>query len=97
MNRARYLSLARSKYLGGLARKEPAVWREIPELIATKRPASYDRAVGLLVDLRDAAATHGREAGFLAQLDLLRTEHARKTSFISRIWSSGLRWPAKDR
>jgi hypothetical protein len=86
----REAALARSKYLGDLARREPAVWREIQVLIATKQPASYDRAVGLLVDLRDAATTHGRESSFWAQLDLLRTEHARKPSLIARIRDSGL-------
>ena len=52
-------ALARSKYLGDLATRVPAVWKEIDSLIATKQPGSYDRAVGLLVDLRDAAAAEG--------------------------------------
>lgn len=89
--REREAALARSKYLGDLARKEPAVWRDIDALVATKQPSSYDRAVGLLVDLRDAAATRGREADFFAQVDLLRTGHARKPSLIARIRKSGLR------
>jgi len=89
--REQQMALARSKYLGDLARKEPAVWKEIDSLIATKQPASYDRAVGLLVDLRDAAAVHGRESSFLARLDVLRTEHARKPSLISKLHSAGLR------
>jgi hypothetical protein len=84
-------ALARSKYLGDLARREPALWEEIDSLIATKKPASYDRAVVLLVDLREAAAAHGRESTFLGRLDVLRTEHARKPSLISKIQRAGLR------
>ncbi|HVE70295.1 MAG TPA: hypothetical protein VNI54_02925 [Thermoanaerobaculia bacterium] len=85
------VALARSKYLGDLARKEPTVWKEIDNLITAKQPTSYDRAVGLLLDLRDAAAVHGRESSFLARLDVLRTEHARKPSLISKIQRAGLR------
>lgn len=39
--REREAARARSKYLGDLARREPAVWKEIHDLIATKKPASY--------------------------------------------------------
>lgn len=84
-------ALARSKYLGDLARREPAVWKEIRGLIATKQPASYDRAVALLGDLRDAAVAHGRESSFLSLLDALRTEHARKPSLLSKLQRAGLR------
>jgi hypothetical protein len=81
---------ARSKYLGELAGREPAVWTEIANLVATKQPASYDRAVGLLVDLRDAAAAHGGESSFLARLQALRREHERKPSFLARMERAGL-------
>jgi hypothetical protein len=81
---------ARSKYLGELIRKEPAVWREIANLIATKHPASYDRAVGLLVDLRDAVAAYGGDASFLTRLRALRREHERKPSLLARIEGAGL-------
>jgi hypothetical protein len=88
--REREAARARSKYLVDLARREPAVWKEIDGLISTKRPACYDRAVGLLVDLREAAAAHGRESSFVGRLDALRTDHARKPSLISKIQRAGL-------
>lgn len=81
---------ARSRYLGELVRREPAVWTEIAKLIATKQPASYDRAVALLVDLRDAAAGHGGDSSFPACLQALRTEHERKPSLLARIERAGL-------
>lgn len=83
-------ALARSKYLEYLARRGPAVWSEIDELIATKQPASYDRAVGLLVDLRNVAAVHGGESNFPGRLEGLRTEHARKPSFLLKMQRAGL-------
>jgi hypothetical protein len=81
---------ARAKYLGELAGREPAVWTEIANLIATKQPASYDRAVGLLVDLLDAAVGHGGDSSFPARLRALRREHERKPSLLARMERAGL-------
>ena len=83
-------AVARSKHLAEIAKKEPAVWAEIANLIATKQPASYDRAVRLLVDLRDAARGQGAASRFVNRLEILRQEHARKPSFISRLQRAGL-------
>ena len=80
----------RSQYLEDLARKEPAVWTEIENLIATKQPEKYDRAVGLLVDLRDLAATLGHGARFHDQLRALRMKHERKPSVLAKIRGAGL-------
>jgi hypothetical protein len=84
-------AIARSQYLESVARREPSVWTEIQALIATKQPASYDRAVGLLVDLRDVAVARGDESDFLRRLEALGTEHARKPSLLAKIQSAGLR------
>jgi hypothetical protein len=92
--RAEEAALARSKYLRDLAQREPAVWKQIGELIATKQPASYDRAIELLVDLRDLAAAQGRESDFQQRLDALCAEHARKPSLITKLRRAGLPLPA---
>jgi hypothetical protein len=89
-NREFKAALARAKYLGEITKKEPAVWDEIESLIA-KQPASYDRAVGLLIDLRDAAAAQGREEEFMNRFEILRKGHARKPSLLSKFQRSGLR------
>ncbi|HEY0372860.1 MAG TPA: hypothetical protein VGD79_12705, partial [Thermoanaerobaculia bacterium] len=86
-------ALARSKYLHDLALRAPAVWTQIGALIATKQPASYDRAVDLLVDLRDVAAAQKRESNFQQQLDALSAEHARKPSLIAKLRRAGLPLP----
>lgn len=83
-------ALARAKYLGEITNKEPAVWEEIESLIATKQPASYDRAIALLVDLRDAAAVQGCEEEFMNRFETLRQTHARKPSLLSKFQRSGL-------
>jgi hypothetical protein len=89
--RAREAAIARQQYLDGLVGREPALWRQVDELIATKRPGDYDRAVTLLADLRDLAAGGGDVEGFHARLAYLRVEHAKKPSFLSRLDRAGLR------
>lgn len=66
------------------------MWEQIRALIATKQPASYDRAVELLVDLRDASAAPEREPHFRTQFDALCAEHARKPSFLTKLRRAGL-------
>lgn len=82
--REREQAESRAKYLDGLARREPATWREVEELIATKRPKDYDRAVTLLVDLRDLAGRTGRTAEAEAQILELRQRHSNKPSLLKR-------------
>jgi hypothetical protein len=90
LRRERKTAQTRAKYLAEIAKKEPAVWAEIGSLIATKQPASYDRAIILLVDLRDAAASRGHESRFVNRFESLRLEHARKPSLIARLQRAGL-------
>ncbi len=89
--RAREAAVARRQYLDSLVGREPALWRQVDELIATKRPADYDRAVGLITDLRDLAKRAEASEEFDARLTYLRVEHAKKPSFLSRLDRAGLR------
>jgi hypothetical protein len=75
---------ARSKYLYNLSEREPAAWREVENLIATKRPNDYDRAVELLVDLRDLAGRSGRSAEAETRIRDLRQRHGNKPSLLKR-------------
>jgi hypothetical protein len=75
---------ARSKYLYNLSEREPAAWREVEELIATKRPKDYDSAVSLLVDLRELAGRAGRSAQAEARIQELRRRHSNKPSLLKR-------------
>jgi hypothetical protein len=79
----------RAKHLDKLAGKEPVLWENVASLIATKQPKSYDRAVNLLVDLRDLALRQGG-GDFARRVDVLRTAHVRKPTFLERLHKAGL-------
>jgi hypothetical protein len=87
--REREAAIARARYLGEIAGREPKLWAEVDSLIATKQPKSYDHAVKLLVDLRDLDR---RKTGgdFGSRLNALRKAHARKSTFIERLRKAGL-------
>ena len=88
--RAREAEIARGKHLDKIAEKEPELWNQIEDLIATRQPKSYDRAVELLVDLRDLAARKGKKEDFGSRLDALRVLQARKPAFIEKLRKGGL-------
>lgn len=76
---------ARAKYLDGLVGREQDLWRQVDSMADSKRPTEYDRAVRLLVDLRDLAERAGAQGAYRAMLGELRQRHARKHSFIARL------------
>jgi hypothetical protein len=86
----REAAIYRAKYLDEIAGREPKLWSQVENLIATKQPKSYDHAVRLLMDLRDLAARKGKMDEFEARLDALRAAQARKPSFIERLRKAGL-------
>jgi hypothetical protein len=90
VRRERSAAAARQRHLDTLAVDQPAAWRRVDELIATKKPREYDTAVQLLVDLRDLAERDGDTAAFRQRLAELRTEHARKPSLLERLELAGL-------
>ncbi len=75
---------ARTRQLDQLARRESAAWREVEQLIVTKKPKDYDRAVALLVDLHDLAVRSGRAEEAANRIRELRERHANKPSLIKR-------------
>ncbi len=90
VRREREEAEARDRYLEFVAKREPAIWREVDALIATKQPGRYDEAVKRLRDLRDLGLRDGREAEVEARILRLYEEHARKPSFIERLNKAGL-------
>jgi hypothetical protein len=87
--RERAAAAARKEYLDGLTGREPAIWMQVNELIATRPPSSYDEAVRLLVDLQELSA-RGDAAVFRRRIEALRAEDARKPSLIGRLDSRSL-------
>lgn len=89
--RAREEAAARAKYLDELAPREAEVWSEVEELVTSKVPKNYDRAVQLLGDLRDLAARLGRIEKTGARIGSFRQRHAKKRTFLRRLDKAGLR------
>ncbi len=87
---ARADAKARKKHLEDVASRTPAVWKQVSAWIAKRSPKGYDRAVELLVDLRDAAAHANRPDEFSERLQALRDRHASKPSLVRRLQQSGL-------
>ncbi|NOY92976.1 MAG: hypothetical protein GXP55_17470 [Deltaproteobacteria bacterium] len=83
-------ALARTKRLDALDARKPVAWRGVRRLVESKKPKSYDKAIELLVDLRDLAVREGDEAAFMRRFRNLRTQHARKRNFITRLGEAGL-------
>jgi hypothetical protein len=75
----------RAAYLDGLVGKEAALWREIDDLIETKRPREYDQAVQILRDLSALADHVGEREAFAARLDSLRGRYAKRSSLLQRL------------
>jgi hypothetical protein len=82
---------ARHKHLTQVAARAAATWDEVESLIQSRSPKSYDRAVALLVDLRDAAILVKKGHDFPARLGVLRAAHASKPSLIRRLDAAELR------
>ena len=80
----------RAKRLKALAARGESAWAEVEQLIATKRPADYDRVVLLLADLRDIASGSDRRALFEQQVRDVAKRHSAKSSLIRRLREAGL-------
>lgn len=80
----RQAAVARQKHLERLVGQEARLWAEVEALVATKLPKNYDRAMELLVDLRDLSG-RGGATDFRARVIALRQVHVRKPAFIARL------------
>jgi len=77
-------SLAREKRLNEIVGKESLLWDQIESLACEKNATSYDRAIELLIDLRDLAARSNAQE-FLLKVTALKQRHSAKSSFIGRL------------
>ena len=74
----------RRRRLGQLATREAETWREVGRLLSTTVQNNYDRAVELLVDLRDLAGRDGRVSEVEERIRELRRTYRNKPSLIKR-------------
>jgi len=75
----------RSRYLDQLGKREEGNWNRIAAHIQKRQPNEYDKAITLLIDLRDLALRQGRVDAFQSALGELRREHAAKESLLRRL------------
>jgi hypothetical protein len=71
--------------LDGIVRRGEGIWREIDAEIERRTAAGYDKAAGLLSDLRAIAEEKGETEDFAHRLRTIRERHARKERFIERL------------
>ncbi len=80
----------RIRELQALAAREDEAWREVVALIEEKTAPAYDKAVELLLKLRDLADYQGRQAEFHARVSTLRQRYARRSALQRRLRQAGL-------
>ena len=75
----------RARYLDQLEKREGEIWNRITAHIQKRQPNEYDKAVSLLIDLRDLAVRKQRSSEFQSALDELHQAHAAKQGFLRRL------------
>ena len=88
--RAEEAAAARERQLDALAGREEELWGQVEAAIATRLPKEYDRAVGLLRDLRDLAARTGSTEQVAERIRTLRERHRGKRTLLQRLDKAGL-------
>jgi hypothetical protein len=83
--RNRAAAVAREKRLASLTGQQEQAWRQVDQLIATRKPVEYAAAVALLRDLREVSSREGQVEGYEQRVAQLRRIHHRKTTFIERL------------
>jgi hypothetical protein len=80
---------ARQARLTAIARRGEGAWRDVEADIARSNASAYDRAAGLLIDLRAVAEDRGTLPDFEKRLRAIRERHARNERFIARLAKIG--------
>jgi hypothetical protein len=80
---------SRRARLDAVIRRGESVWREIEAEIERRSATGYDKAAGLLFDLRAIAEEKDATEDFVRRLQMIRERHARKERFIERLAKLG--------
>jgi hypothetical protein len=88
--RAEQAAAKRRTRLEWLARNEESSWQKVESLIDTKKPAEYETAVDLLLDLRAVSEQQDKPAEFGRRVAEIRDRHQRKVSLLGRFTAAGL-------
>ena len=85
LRKAQEAERLRRARVDSVKRRGARVWDEVEREIEYRNASSYDRAVGLLVDLRTLAQEAGTVDAFARRVESLRARHKRKWAFIRRL------------
>jgi hypothetical protein len=88
--RLRQQAAFRAAYLNRLRNQGERNWQQVEDLVSTKRPNDYDRALQLLLDLKEIHSADGDLAGFDARVFEVFRRHSKKPAFIERLRMAGL-------
>ena len=80
----------RERHLTTLAKDFDRQWKHAHSLAEGRTAATYDQALALLVDLRDAYALRQQGAEFRRKLGEFRTAYARRSALMRRLDDAGL-------
>lgn len=80
---------ARRARLDAIERRGSEVWQEIETEIGRSNAPGYDKAAGLLADLKAIAEKRGTMEEFSRRLSDIQERHARKARFIERLAALG--------
>ena len=83
--RRRAAEAKRIQGLQAFAPREAEAWREVVALIEETKPASYDKAVPLLLKLRDLADYQSRMPDFQTRLAGLQERYANRPALRDRL------------
>ena len=78
-------AIAYQRRLDDLAHDPEAAWARVQDLIETRKPAAYDSASALLVELRDLADREGTQQTFRARIATLQRDYARRPALLERL------------
>jgi hypothetical protein len=86
----REAAVARAAYLDSLSGRENEIWRQVDTLLETTRAKDHERAVELLIDLRDRFNRDPSGSAYRSNLGELRARNAKRSALIGRLNRAGL-------
>ena len=85
LRKAREAEQRRRARIDSVRRRGARVWIEIESEINSRTPQGYDRAIGLLMDLRTLSEETGTVGAFSRQVRGIKERHRRKWRFLERL------------
>lgn len=71
--------------IDALKRRGASIWSDVEQEIERRNPSGYEKAIGLLADLRSLAAEEGDQDDFNRRFEDIRVRHEKKGRFIERL------------